>query len=109
MIYYKAKITDAITRNNEKCGQYVSIKFSYFDENNTENTAYKNFFVNHPNADLAKKAKQILYRMKSYIVTAPQTADNSVLLGKDVFITLNITDRFKNVNEVYFLAQEKRK
>lgn len=109
MKYYKAKITDVITRTNDKCGEYIAVKFNYQDEEENENTAYKNFFINHSNAELAKKARQILYRMRSYLVNTPQNEDNSVLIGKQAFITLNITDRYKNVNDVYFLAEEKKK
>ena len=113
MNYIKAKITNVIRRNNQKCGQYIAIKFDYEDCNDygqpISNSAFKNFFINHPNQELAKKAKQVLYRMKSYLTTTPQNEDNSCFINQECFITLNITDRYKNVNQVYFIAKELKK
>lgn len=100
-------------RYNQKTGEYISIRFDYEDVdqmgNIISNTAFKNMFINHPNQELARKAKQILYRMRSYVTATPQNEDNSVLLNQDTFITLNITNGFKNVAEVYFIAKEMKR
>lgn len=98
MLYYKAKIKEVIKRNNEKCGEYISIKFTYADQEDKENIAYKNFFIKHPNADLAKKARQMLFRMKSYFSNEPDGEDNGCLMDKDCFITVKQSNNFYNVN-----------
>lgn len=107
--YYRAKINEIQTRKSEKCGDYISIKFIYDDEdqqgNIIEKIAYKNFFLNHPNTELAKKAKQIIYRMKSYFSKNPEELDNKIFLNKEVFITINSTDKYLNVNQVFFIMQ----
>lgn len=109
MNYYRGKITDIQTKKSDKCGDYLSIKFIYDDEdqqgNIIEKIAYKNFFLNHPNSDLAKKAKQIIYRMKSYFSKNPDQIDNCILKDKQVFITINSSDKYLNVNQVFFIKQ----
>ena len=103
-VYYKATISAVNVRNNQKTGEYMSIEFTYFDETNQVNLkANKNCFINHPNEELAKKARQILYRMKSYFAQNPQDVDNNILLDKKCFITINDQGNYHNVNQVYFL------
>ena len=109
MVYYKAKIQEVQTRNSDKSGEYIAIKFVYDDEdqegNITQKIAYKNFFINHPNQELAKKASQVLYRMKSYFAKNPAQIDNNIFANKEVFITINSSDKYLNVNQVYFLKE----
>lgn len=109
--YYKGKIVEVTSRTSDKCGEYIAVKFAVELNETTTQTAYKSFFINHPKAEVAEKAKKMLYAMKTKKTADPQ-ADITAIVGADVFCTMTTTEtvdenfgvkKFTNIGNVYFI------
>ena len=101
MEYIKGTITNIAVKNSAKTNDYISVQFTPQGEN--QRKYYKHFYLNHSDKNIAKKAVQMLYKMKSKKTDKPETADISIILNAECFFT--VTDNeYKNVSNIYFIA-----
>lgn len=95
--WHKGVITNVITKKSEKAGLYES--FEVFEGNERY---FKNFFVNHPNNEIAKKNIYYLEKLfkEANIYSIGNKIDTHNLINLEVLFTVDEENEFKPIVKI---------
>ena len=93
----KGIVTNVLTKRSEKAGIYESLEIYVGKER-----YFKNFFVNHPNNEIAKRNIYFLEKLfhDSGLYINGNKLNTHSLINLDVLITIDDSNEFKNVIKI---------
>ena len=95
--WQKGIITNVLTKKSEKAGMYESLEIYVGKER-----YFKNFFVNHPNNEVAKRNIYFLEKLfhDSGVYVIGNKLDTRSLINLDVLVTIDESSEFKSIKKI---------